>query len=263
MCSLNPKCECASGCAAFIGMQDVFRVEESNPDTPQTAWCYHQLGKLLSSSLEDKPLGTGQGTVADAPSTHTNQTYLIKLLDSVRHVWTISSTGFLQHSSNAATECEIWSSLISSTHNVIYNYSFLSTEQSFLFGPFLQTEVKQSSLCVLHAFSIRFYLYLGPLSFQKPHPHSSFNLLTNVLRCCFRVSTVFCFVKCISPSCRLAAPHAASCVTFRMVFWGPQVPPFSSRHDHDHYNQTVQFKSPDIKMFVSVFSSNLAFFSFF
>ena len=59
----------------------------------------------------------------------------------------------------------------------------------------------------------------------------SFNFLTDVLRCCFNISTIFLpheaiyFVKCTSPSCSKAHPQhyaATPCFTVGMVFFGLQ-----------------------------------------
>ncbi|KAA8587437.1 hypothetical protein FQN60_016299 [Etheostoma spectabile] len=50
---------------AFLNMQGVFRVADSDPKTPQTARCHSELGQLFPSQLENRPLGTGQVKGAD------------------------------------------------------------------------------------------------------------------------------------------------------------------------------------------------------
>ena len=54
---------------------------------------------------------------------------------------------------------------------------------------------------------------MGSLSIWKTHLRPSFNFLTDVLRCCFNIPTIFLphdaiyFVKCTSPSCSKAPPQ--------------------------------------------------------
>ncbi|MEQ2171220.1 hypothetical protein GOODEAATRI_008456 [Goodea atripinnis] len=52
------------------GNKGVFRVAESDPETPQTARCHHPLDKLFSPLLEIGPLGAGQGRPHITSPTH-------------------------------------------------------------------------------------------------------------------------------------------------------------------------------------------------
>ena len=76
---------------------------------------------------------------------------------------------------------------------------------------------------------------LGSLSILKTHLRPSLNFLTDVLRCCFSISTPFCFpmiyfVKYTSPSCRKAPPqHDAATPVFHGwggVLWLASLPLF-------------------------------------
>lgn len=61
--------------AADLLVLGLLRVEESDPETSQTPeQCHHELGQLFPSPLENRFLGTGQGTL------HTNTHVLSRLM---------------------------------------------------------------------------------------------------------------------------------------------------------------------------------------
>ena len=104
-----------------------------------------------------------------------------------------------------------------------------------------------STLLSLSHFVTTLEVCLGSLSIWKTNLRPSFNFLTDILRCCFNISTSFpiYFVKCTSPSCSKAhSQHDAATPRASRLGWCSSAckpPPLFSKHIDGHYGQTVLF----------------------
>ena len=91
----------------------------------------------------------------------------------------------------------------------------------------------------------------GHCRFGKTHSQPSFNFLTDVLRSCFNISTLFSYLMLPSILWSAPVPPAAKhphnmmlpppCHTVGMVFYGILASPFYFKHNDSHYGQTIIF----------------------